>query len=121
MAWFQVGGGVGALVELPENADWSASIGLLGSVFPISESERLFMGARHCLPEPPTRAGIMIWRGEQLVRALVLEDGDVEGQPDVVVLRADDGVPPVAGFATNWSEPPVWLDGRRRAMPRTRS
>jgi hypothetical protein len=116
--WTRIGSAVGALVALPGDEDWEGPGELLGTVFPLNESERLFMGARHTLPEPPKKAGIMIWAGnERIVRTVVVDQGEVEDQPDLVVLRTELGVPTFGGLATLADEPPVWLDVATAGYP----
>ncbi len=80
----------GALMKLPGHVDWNAAA-FLGTVFPISEPERLYMGARHTLSEAGSPLGIFIFRRGETIRTLVEEVGDFPGQPDVVVLRAEHG------------------------------
>jgi hypothetical protein len=116
--WSRIGSAAGAFVALPKGDDWENSGDLLGTVFPLSESERLFMGARHTLPEPPMKAGIMIWEGsERILRTLIVDEGEVENQPDLVVLRAEECVPSFGGLATVADELPVWLDVATAGYP----
>jgi hypothetical protein len=116
--WIYVGSAVGALVALPDSGDWSNAEQLLGTVFPIHEGDRLFMGAKHTLPELPSRMGIMIWQGnERILRTLVTSVGNVGGQPDLVVLRAEDGVPAFGGMASLPDGPPCWLEVTTAGYP----
>ena len=64
------GESAGALLRLPPDGDWNNGKGLLGTVFPVSERERIFLGARHTLADPPDQMGIVIWKGQQILRTL---------------------------------------------------
>lgn len=88
----------GALMEMPRNLDW-ANAEFLGTVFPISEPERLYLGARHTLPDDGAPMGILIFRHGELIRTAVEEVGDFPGQPDVMVLRAAIGCRAATGLA----------------------
>lgn len=86
-------GYVGALVLTEEEE-------FLGSTFPINEEERLFLAAGHTVPtEASGSLSILIRRGSRLHMSQVEQVEVLEGQPDVVVLRAADGVPPALRFA----------------------
>jgi len=109
--WEQgLGAATGALMGLPPDGDWQHDLGLRGTVFPISEDERLYLGAKHTIPELPQQSGILIWRGfEGIVRTVVEEVRDLPGRPDVVVIRAGEGVPGIGGISLDapgnvWSE-----------------
>ena len=75
----------------------------LGSAFPISEAHRLYLGARHTIPadrrdEP--RIAIHNPSGRlEFTKVLAVEV--LDGQPDVVVLEAEDGRPPYLPLAAD--------------------
>ncbi len=73
----------------------------LGSTFPISEAHRLYLGAGHTIPpdrQDELRIEIQNTSG-RLVVTKVLAVEVLEGQPDVVVLQAEDGRPPYLPLA----------------------
>lgn len=89
----RLSGYVGALVLTEEDE-------FLGSTFPINEEERLFLAAGHTVPtEASGSLSIMIQRESRLQMTSVEQVEVLEGQPDVVVLRAADGVSPALRFA----------------------
>jgi len=107
---YGLGASVGALLELGEDLDWSNDHGLRGTVFPISESERLYIGAKHTIPVSPSQSGIMIRnKGETVIKTVVEEVREIPGRPDVVVIKARDGVLGIGGISTEaprgvWTE-----------------
>jgi len=105
-----------ALIHLGPRGDWSSDRGLLGTAFPISEPERLFLGARHTLPNDPEEPiGIMMIRRGELLKTTVVEVGDLPGQPDVALLRTTEGAPAVGGLALD--PPQVWEPLRTVGYP----
>jgi hypothetical protein len=89
----RLSGYVGALV-LSETEEF------LGSTFPINEEERLFLAAGHTIPTKGRESlSILIHRGSRLQMTPVEQVEVLEGQPDVVVLRAADGVAPSLRFS----------------------
>lgn len=83
---------------MPPTLEW-ADAKFIGTVFPISEPERLYLGARHTLPADGAPMGILIFRKGELIRTAVEEAGDFPGQPDVIVLKAAIGCRAAAGLA----------------------
>jgi hypothetical protein len=73
----------------------------LGSAFPISEVHRLYLGVIHTIPTD-RRGGLSIMIQNSPGRWGITKVVAVEaltGQPDVAVLQADDGLPPMSGLA----------------------
>ena len=103
-----LGHAVGALLVVPYEGGWDEANVLLGTVFPISEEEALFIGAKHTFPGPTVRTGILIWRNDRMVRTLVEEVRDLPGHPDIVVIRAGDGAPSNCGVAAG--QVGIWTD-----------
>ncbi len=84
---------IGALISTPDE-------GFLGTVFPIHDEKRLYLGARHTLPtEEGGRMSIAILRESSLQMTQVEEVEVLQGQPDVLILRAADGASPLMRFA----------------------
>ena len=73
----------------------------LGSAFPINEGHRLYLGAAHTIPsDRRDELRIAIQRPSgHLEVTKVLAAESLEGQPDVVVLQAEDGSPAVSRLA----------------------
>lgn len=107
---YGLGASTGALVELPPGDNWDNDLGLRGTVFPISYSERLYIGAKHTVPEAPQRCGILIWhKQERIVRAVVEEIREIRARPDLVVMRATEGVPTLGGISVD-GPGLIWTD-----------
>ena len=87
-----------------------------GSTFPISEADRLYLGATHTIPaDRRDELHIAIQNPfGRLMFTKVLDFEVLEGQPDVVVLQAEDGRPPHLPLAAN----PAFIGRafRRRAI-----
>jgi Trypsin-like peptidase domain len=88
-----------------------------GSTFPISEAHGLYLGAGHTIPpdrEDELRIAIQNTSG-RLVVTKVLDVEVLEGQPDVVVLQAEDGSPPYLPLA---AEPAfIWESAAAAGYP----
>jgi len=69
----------------------------LGSTFPISQPDKLYLGAGHTIPadrQDELRIAIHDPSGRLAITKVVAVEV-LTGQPDVVVLRAEDGAPPL--------------------------
>jgi Trypsin-like peptidase domain len=89
------------MAQLPEFVgllllDEGESETFLGSTFPISEADGLYLGAAHTIPaDRRDELSIAIQNTSgRLIVTKVLAVEVLEGQPDVVVLQAEDGKPP---------------------------
>ena len=71
----------------------------LGSAFPINREMRLYLAARHTIPNDDRGLSLMVRVAGRFQTTPVEQMEVLPGQPDVVILRAADGIPPLVGLA----------------------